>query len=308
MARRFLLPALLAAVVLSGLTAALSVGAAAIVPRCPAAQLHFKYVDNQGAASHRYFDFAFVNRGATCAVAGYPRVALLGRHGHPLAARVTHLGGSHAATVTVGHGKRAFFTVQWADGGACPAPHVVAYKLRLTAPGASASSVYGLGGAVSMCKGSAHVWPLRAKLAPFARDAGSPTCPVSSLRLDAIGGQAFTSHREIALALRNVSAQTCHLKGFPGAGLLDAHAAQLSPTVHRVPGPTPTLTLHTWQRAFFNVVYTVGGPCVPHTLTAYALAVIPPNDVSHLVYYLGKTVMCAPPNATVTAVSHTPGP
>jgi hypothetical protein len=147
-------------------------------------------------------------------------------------------------------------------------------------------------------------------VASSARSArsGTPVCAPSSLRLDAIGGQGFTSHREIAFALRNVTAQTCHLKGYPGVGLLDHNAVLLSPKVKRVSGSTPTLVLHTWQRAFFNVVYTVGGPCVPHTLAVYGLQVIPPSDSGHLVYYLGPTSMCAPPGATVTPVSHTPGP
>ena len=66
--------------------------------------------------------------------------------------------------------------------------------------------------------------------------------------------------------------------------------------------------MHTWQRAFFHVVYTVGGPCVPHTVTAYGLQVIPPGDTGHLVYYLGPTSLCSPPSLTVTPVSHSSAP
>ena len=315
-ARRFPLLALVGGLVLAAIAAlavALNARAATTLPACAPGKLKLRYIDNQGAAGRRYYDFAFVNGGAKCTVKGYPRVVLLGKHGHALSAHVAHLPMSHATTVTVAHGKRAFFTVQWADGGFCPPPHVGAYKLRLFATGASSGTVYNLGGLTSMCKGSAYVWPLRPTLAvssptPYAAGAGSPTCAPASLRLDATGGQAFTSHREIVFALRNVTSQTCHLKGFPGVGLLDQHAALLSPTVTRVAGPKPTITLHTWQRAFFRVVYTVGGPCIPHTLNVYGLQVTPPNDTGHLAYYLGRTSMCAPPDATVTAVSHNSAP
>ena len=314
LARRFSLLALVGALALAAVLAAtLSARAATAVPRCAPGQLHLRYVDNQGATGHRYFDFAFLNGAAKCTVKGYARVVLLGKHGHPLSAHVVHLPMSHAATITLAHGKRAFFTVQWADGGFCPPPHVAAYKLRLFAPGASSGTVHSLGGLTSMCKGSAYVWPLRATLAVssptlYASAAASPTCAPASLRLDATGGQGFTGHREIVFALRNVTAQTCHLKGFPGVGLLDQHATLLSPTVTRVPGPKPTITLHAWQRAFFRFVYVVGGPCIPHTLTVYGLQVTPPNDTGHLGYYLGRTSMCAPPDATVTAVSHNSAP
>lgn len=308
LSRRLLVPALTGALALTALAAALTARAATAVSACAPSQFKLKYVDNQGATGHRYYDFAFVNTGAKCNVKGYPRVVLLGKHGHPLNAHVTHLSGSTAKVVAVAHGKRAFFTLQWADGGFCPPPHVAAYKLRLFAPGASSGTVYGLGGLTSMCKGSVYVWPLRVKLALSAVDAGSPTCAPAALRLDATGGQAFTGHREIVFALRNVTSQTCHLKGFPGVGLLDQHATLLSPTVARVPGPRPTITLHTWQRAFFRIVYVTGGPCIPHTLTVYGLQVTPPNDTGHLGYYLGRTSMCAPPDATVTAVSHNSAP
>jgi hypothetical protein len=158
-------------------------------------------------------------------------------------------------------------------------------------------------------RAAVSVSPLRLTATPVAGDAvATPVCTPAHLRLDAIGGQGFVSHREIAFALRNVAGTTCHLKGYPGVGLLDRNAALLSPTVARKPGATPTVVLHTWQRAFFNVVYVVGGPCVPHTLTAYGLQVTPPSDTGHLAYYLGRTSMCAPPSATVTPVSTHPGP
>jgi hypothetical protein len=286
--------------------------AAVPAPTCSPGQLHLKFIDFQGATGHRFWDFAFKNTGSKCTVKGYPKVVLLDSHGHALSAKVKHLAGSHAKAVTVGHNKRAFFTFQYADSGFCSSPPVIAHKFELSLPGAHVNTVFNPVpknmGPASMCKGSEFVWPLRATSGPTADAAGTPVCAPSGLRLDKIGGQGFTSHREIAFALRNVTAQTCHLKGYPGVGLLDHNATLLSPSVTRVPGPKPTLVLHTWQRAFFNVVYVVGDPCIPHTITVFGLQVTPPANTGHLVYYLGSTSLCSPPSATVTALSHHPGP
>lgn len=165
--------------------------------------------------------------------------------------------------------------------------------------------------AVALAAAGALIVTLSARAAashPAAHVATTPICAPSALRLDKVSGQGFTSHREIVFGLRNVTAHTCHLKGYPGVAALDAHAAVLTPTASRKAGPKPTIVLHTWQRAFFQVVYVVGGPCIPHTVTAYGLQVIPPGDRGHLTYYLGATSLCAPPSLTVTPVSHSSAP
>jgi len=289
--------------------------AATAVPSCAPSHLHLKFVDFQGATGRRYWDFAYKNTGPKCSIKGYPKIVLLNGHGHALSDKVHHLTGSHATKVTIAHNGRAFFTFQYADSGFCSTPPVVAHKFKIFAPGATSATLFNPApqnmGPASICKGSEMVWPLRGKLAPFARDAtaaASPICSPGSLRLDAVGGQGFTSHTEIVFALRNVSAHTCHLHGYPGVAALDANAGVLNPTASRKAGSKPTITLHTWQRAFFDVVYTDGGPCIPHTVTAYGLQVIPPGDTGHLVYYLGKTSLCAPPTLTVTPVSHNSTP
>lgn len=136
----------------------------------------------------------------------------------------------------------------------------------------------------------------------------TPICSPANLRLDRIGRQGFTSHREWDFALRNVGASTCHLKGFPGIDLLDASAKRMHFTVTRHgSGPTPTIVLHAWKRAFFAFVYTVSGPCA-HGRTAFGLQVIPPGTHSRLVFYAGAFGVCSPSKPSVTSVSATPGP
>jgi Protein of unknown function (DUF4232) len=149
-------------------------------------------------------------------------------------------------------------------------------------------------------------------LAGAAIGAGStPQCATSSLRLDRIGGQGFTSHQEWDFALRNVSPKTCHLKGYPRVVLLDKGARPISVHVDHHPGAQQTVVLHAWQRAFVSFVYVVSGPCIPHFFSAYGLALFPPGSGQRLVFYKGRFDVCSPSvggNPTVSPVLPKLGP
>lgn len=139
-----------------------------------------------------------------------------------------------------------------------------------------------------------------------ARPAATPVCSASSLRLDKVGGQGFTSHREWDFALRNVTSQTCHLRGYPGVLLLNANAASTGVSAVHHTTPVTTVTLGPWKRAFFKFVYTVSGPCLPHFFKAYGLRVTPPGASGRLGYYAGRFDVCSVSvggHPTVTAVS-----
>lgn len=139
-----------------------------------------------------------------------------------------------------------------------------------------------------------------------ARPANTPVCSAASLRLDKVGGQGFTSHREWDFALRNVTSQTCHLRGYPGVLLLNASAASTGVSAVHHTTPVTTVTLGPWKRAFFKFVYVVSGPCVPHFFNAYGIQVTPPGTHGHLGYYSGHIQVCSPSvggRPTVTAVS-----
>jgi hypothetical protein len=296
------------------LAVTMSARAVVSVLPCGASQLHLRFLGAQGAAGTLFYEFAFKNSGHACVIKGFPKLVLLDKHGHVVKAHVGHWTSHPVTQITIAHNKRAFFFVRYGQGGACsPSKRIGAARFKLFAPGLTPGTVFNvvpvLHGQASICRGTLQVSPLRLKASPGASDAiATPICAPSALRLDQKGGQGFTSHRELVLALRNVTGHTCHLKGYPGVAALDAHAAVLSPTATRVPASKPTIVLHTWQRAFFRVVYTVGGPCVPHTVTAFGLQVIPPGDTGHLVLYLGPTSLCAPPDLTVTPVSHNSAP
>jgi hypothetical protein len=120
-------------------------------------------------------------------------------------------------------------------------------------------------------------------------------CATANLRLDFVGGQGFTSHRAWDFALRNVGSTTCHLNGYPGVSLLDAHARPDGVTASRNTAfPAKNVVLHPWQRAFFSFVFVVAGPCLPHSFSAYGLQVFPPGSSRRLVYYAGRFDVCDP--------------
>jgi Protein of unknown function (DUF4232) len=128
------------------------------------------------------------------------------------------------------------------------------------------------------------------------RDPSSPPCATSNLRLDFVDASAATSHRLWDLSLRNVGSTTCHLKGFPGVGLLDSGARLINDSVFRETAFKPqNVTLKPWQPAYFSFIYAVSGPCRPHFFYAYGIQVFPPNNTQRLVYYAGKFDVCAPP-------------
>jgi hypothetical protein len=108
-----------------------------------------------------------------------------------------------------------------------------------------------------------------------------------------VRGQGFTSHRAWDFGLPNAGSTTCHLKGYPGVGLLDAHAHPINVAVSRNTAfPVKNVVLHPWQRAYFSFVFVVGGPCLPHSFSAYGLGVFPPNSAARLAYCAGRFDVC----------------
>jgi hypothetical protein len=146
----------------------------------------------------------------------------------------------------------------------------------------------------------AHAAP-RVRSAPFA----TPTCSAGQLRLDKVGGQGFTSHREWDFILRNVSPHTCKLAGFPKVKFLDANAMPISYSVVHHGASNGTVVLHTWKRAKFSFVFAVAGPCIPHSFNAFGLRVTPPGASGSLVWFAGSTGVCniSGSSASVTAVA-----
>ena len=112
----------------------------------------------------------------------------------------------------------------------------------------------------------------------------TPMCTTSSLALEFVNGQGATSHRIWNLALRNLGAVTCHLRGYPGVGLLSSSARLMNVPVDRVSSAVRTIVLHPWDRAFFTFAYVVSGPCA-HGIFPFGIQVIPPNSTQGLRMY-----------------------
>jgi Domain of unknown function (DUF4232) len=131
----------------------------------------------------------------------------------------------------------------------------------------------------------------------------TPLCTASSLSLEFSRDEAATSHRFWDLALRNVGSFSCHLRGYPGVGLLDAHANVMNVSVSRVSSPLRTVVLKPWDRAFFTFSFVVSGPCA-HGIFPFGIQVIPPSGTVGLRRFRRFDV-CGGSHPGVTAVRAT---
>lgn len=131
------------------------------------------------------------------------------------------------------------------------------------------------------------------------RAAVAPGCGASTLRLDKIGEDDYTSHRGWIFSLRNVGSRTCQIKGYAAIHLLDANARVMPTTVVHFGGPAHPVVLAPWQRAFFATVYAVSGPCSA-AVSAYGMGITPPRAGASLVWYAGRFDLCGPSPAVVS--------
>jgi hypothetical protein len=148
-----------------GVTSSERTSKTAAAPACTAADLRLSFLGGQGATGHGLLGFALRNGGsASCSVYGYPTVALLGRSGHPLAARVTDastdfFGSVAEARINLAAGREASFRLTVSHGGGSNAGCAVARSLRAIPPGASSALRAAIRPAAYVC-GGATVSPI----------------------------------------------------------------------------------------------------------------------------------------------------
>ncbi len=132
----------------------------------------------------------------------------------------------------------------------------------------------------------------------------TPPCSTSHLRLSYVRELGAAGSRSWDLALKNVGSATCHLRGYPGVGLLDLHGQPLSVNVVRATAfPVRTVRVRHGQRVFFTLIWESAGPCEPHFYSAYGLEVYPPNSTQRLLLHSRRLEICdtsigGPPRVT----------
>ncbi len=126
---------------------------------------------------------------------------------------------------------------------------------------------------------------------------GLAHCQPADLAGAVLGSQGAAGTIEITISLRNATAASCALEGYPGMALVDGAGNQQQTQV--VPGgtlsfddfPKAPVTLGPGQSAYFNVGYSDvpagGSGACP---TSASLWVTPPDDVTHLVIPAQLTV------------------
>jgi hypothetical protein len=137
-------------------------------PRCAAHSLRISELEVQGALSHRYWEMALRNVGASsCVLQGYPGVGFLNAHGGPIADNFERQTGFPTPSVTVAPGQRAYFTFGYESSGPClPAHYFKAYGIEVYPPDDYARLLVPTHGALEVCArsvgGPPMVYPVRA--------------------------------------------------------------------------------------------------------------------------------------------------
>jgi hypothetical protein len=118
--------------------------------------------------------------------------------------------------------------------------------------------------------------------------AGEPPCRAAGLTISFLGQQGATGHGELGFALRNSGNASCSTIGYPGVQFLDRGGKNLPTTpTHTTQdffGTTPLrrLSVAAGQTVSFRLGVTHGAGSSAGCTTAYAVAVIPPNDTQSL--------------------------
>ena len=124
---------------------------------------------------------------------------------------------------------------------------------------------------------------------PVEDASGTPMCATSQLTGSMGGGDAAAGNIYLNLVLTNRSATTCHLTGYPGVSMLDAHGRQIGQPATRQatayqaivlkPGASASDTIHTANHQ---------GTCLP---ASSKLKVYPPGNTASLTF-AGSVTEC----------------
>ena len=135
---------------------------------------------------------------------------------------------------------------------------------------------------------------------PSARAAsvGTPRCSAAQLRLSLTDQQGALGTTYWDMTLRNVGRSACHMRGYPGVGLLDPDSRLINVLVVRNPvTPVRTITLASGQQAYFTFGYPSNiGACARH-FNAFGLQIIPPNEYQRIVFPAKQFEVCTPSSA-----------
>ncbi|HET7406745.1 MAG TPA: DUF4232 domain-containing protein [Mycobacteriales bacterium] len=125
--------------------------------------------------------------------------------------------------------------------------------------------------------------------ATSADSATRVSCTAAQLRPGVAAEQGATGHLQMVIALHNLSATSCHLTGYPGLRLLDAHDKPMTTKVvdggtYDAPSYTPrTVTLQPGGVASFAVAWDhIPGSTGTSCPAAQKLAILPPGSSDHL--------------------------
>lgn len=121
-----------------------------------------------------------------------------------------------------------------------------------------------------------------------AASSGEPPCRAAALSLSFLGQQGGMGHGEIGFALKNTGNVSCRTYGYPGILFLAQNGRPLPTIPHHTTSdffgssPAVPLVIAPGASASFRLDVGHGVATSAGCATAYALAVIPPNDTATL--------------------------
>ncbi len=100
------------------------------------------------------------------------------------------------------------------------------------------------------------------------------------------------------MGLRNVGRTACHMRGYPGVGLVDSHSRLINVLVERDPvTPVRTITLRPGQEAYFTFGYASEIGACSRYFSANSVQIIPPNEYQRIVLRTSQFDVCTPSRA-----------
>lgn len=137
-------------------------------------------------------------------------------------------------------------------------------------------------GAAAVAAAALAAVPVTASAAAPARDTqGTPMCATSQLSGSLHSGGGAAGSLFWTLVLTNHGSASCHLTGFPGLSMLDAHGAQIGRPAAREHTPYQPVVLKPGGSAS-DTIRTVNGQgtCLP---TSASVRVYPPGNTASMV-------------------------
>lgn len=257
--------------------------------RCVSSRLAVSVAVEEGATGKRFWILAFRNTGGNpCHLYGYPGVGLLDSNSRLLPFKVSRAAGSEHA-ITLRAGGRAWFTLEFENGGFCPG-HASSFSgLRVYPPDSRGflTIKHFKHGSESACippNYQVQVTPVRATVFGSAEaSAGPARCTTGGLDMWLTQQEGAAGSFFFTIALENMTRHKCSLFGYPGVSAVSLTGQQIgAPAGRETSEPARSMTLAP-EGQVVTIVHVTDVFLLPpscHQTLAAGFRVYPPGNTA----------------------------